>query len=239
MKILHGSDWHGQFNKVPEADLYIFTGDMIQNYITWDFDDYFSFGKRLIKPKHEASQQRQWMQKKGSMRKFLGSPAAPVVVVRGNHEFTSLEPLFRDGPVYEINEPTDVFEIDGLRIGGCRGVNYMVGEWSDELSDHDFLECVHKIPRDLDILVTHSPPEGILDEYTKGRHLGSPALASYLQQCAMDGKMPKAVCFGHIHEAFGTLIKYDTVFSNAATGYNVFTIERDKDGHAENQSIAS
>ncbi len=65
------------------------------------------------------------------------------------------------------------------------------------------------IPDDTDILVTHSPPYGILDEvkedvwrhaWDEDLHVGSKSLA--LKIGNMD-KPPLLWCWGHIHEAYG------------------------------------
>ena len=54
------------------------------------------------------------------------------------------------------------------------------------------------IPDDIDILITHTPPEGILDNGPRGR-LGCSGLRKKVEK--MD-KL-KLHLFGHIHEGFG------------------------------------
>lgn len=218
-KLVHFSDWHGAFRPLPWADIYICTGDMLKNFPSVYVDD--NSIKRLIDPEYEGLMQRRWMIENDSRRRFLGNQEAPVVVVKGNHDFTSLAPLFRGGPVYEIWNPTDVFEVCGLRFGGCRGINYIIGEWADELREPEFNDVVAKIPIDLDVLVTHAPPWGILDKWAMygDSHLGSPAISRYIQKCCMEGKLPKAHCFGHIHESARLEFK-DLYWSNAATTVN-------------------
>ena len=80
------------------------------------------------------------------------------------------------------------------------------------------------IPKDLDVLLTHGPPWGILDEvleYNKdllGMHkenVGDKMLLSKVIQ-----KKPKIHSFGHLHECYGVLenIKYapNTTFINCS-----------------------
>jgi Icc-related predicted phosphoesterase len=55
-----------------------------------------------------------------------------------------------------------------------------------------------KIPRGLDVLVTHGPPRGIGDRIVLGMHVGCDDLLA----CALEAA-PKLHVFGHIHEAFG------------------------------------
>ncbi|KUJ10148.1 Metallo-dependent phosphatase [Mollisia scopiformis] len=50
----------------------------------------------------------------------------------------------------------------------------------------------------IDILMTHGPPENILDETNKGTHVGCEALMT-----AVSRARPLLYCFGHIHEGYG------------------------------------
>lgn len=214
---MHFSDWHGVFSSLPKGDLYVCTGDMLP-----DFHVYGPVKDELLM----GDAQRGWADGTPSIREAMGNPDAPVVCVRGNHDFIPLEILFRGGPTYEINHPDDVYDLLGLRIGGCRGINYICGFWSDELRAPDFDRVSSKIPLDLDVLVTHTPPWGILDKWEHyapgGGHLGSEAISRHLTRCQYEGKMPKAHLFGHIHESNGYNRETDgIIFSNAATTINV------------------
>lgn len=61
-----------------------------------------------------------------------------------------------------------------------------------------------KIPKDIDILVTHSPPYMILDENREGLYCGSLTL-----RYQMDVRVyPKYHFFGHIHEQHGKKIVF-------------------------------
>ncbi len=68
------------------------------------------------------------------------------------------------------------------------------------------------IPEGLDILITHGPPYGVLDqlEYTK-RHIGS----NYILKAIERGE-PKYHIFGHIHESAGVKKIGKTTFANVA-----------------------
>jgi Icc-related predicted phosphoesterase len=228
MRIVHFSDWHGEFpEKLPEADVYVCTGDMLP--------DFHVYKPKRDVPKMELAQRR-WIESRPSLRETFESPDSPVIVVRGNHDFTPLAPLFRGGSTYEIDRPGDVFEIDGCRFGGCRGINYICGFWSDELHQPDFDEVVDKIPLDLHVLVTHTPPWGILDKWEHyapgGGHLGAESISRYLNRARYVDEDTESLLrvhlFGHIHESNGTLEQGDgeevIVFSNAATTYNILDL---------------
>lgn len=57
------------------------------------------------------------------------------------------------------------------------------------------------IPQDVDIVMTHGPPHGILD-FAHQQNLGCESLLQ-----AVGRSRPMMHCFGHIHEGYGTEIK--------------------------------
>ena len=66
------------------------------------------------------------------------------------------------------------------------------------------------IPEDTDVLVTHTPPYGILDRD------GSILYGSKELLCRVRVIHPRLHLFGHIHKSHGTTSDGVTVFSNAA-----------------------
>lgn len=262
MRIVHFSDLHSGFYRLPEADIYVCTGDMLPNFWTnvyrmkdgtikhWSPNDWVvgkgvqltipngTWLQRIVDPQKEEMYQRIWIDQldsQGGFRKlFLASPEAPVVCVRGNHDFTDLTPLFdwmNPGKTYEIQDPGEVFDVLGLRFGGLRGINYIAGEWSDELQGEQFHDRVKGLSPACDILVSHSPPQGILDRLGEGygdvdARVGSPALRSYLDLRSYSGFGPvlQAHLFGHIHGSKGKETHGGTLFSNAATGHQLLEL---------------
>ncbi|CEG45970.1 Phosphoesterases [Plasmopara halstedii] len=71
----------------------------------------------------------------------------------------------------------------------------------------------NKVPANVDVLVTHGPPYGILDLTVTGHHVGSETL---LRE-TLSRIRPRYHVFGHIHEAYGATRVGNTVFVNAAT----------------------
>jgi Icc-related predicted phosphoesterase len=69
------------------------------------------------------------------------------------------------------------------------------------------------IPEDTDILITHGPPFGKLDdvEGKRGIHLGCELLAERINEIK-----PKICIFGHIHTGYGHYFDGHTHFFNAA-----------------------
>lgn len=68
-----------------------------------------------------------------------------------------------------------------------------------------------KVPKEVDILVTHTPPLGILDKNHKGKNCGSKSLSIISRN-----RKPKYHIFGHIHEAYGMEVKDSITFVNVA-----------------------
>lgn len=219
MKIIHASDHHGALMQLSFADLYIISGDMLP-----DFPDIFidinGYRRRKILPHKYMQGQSNWLKDK-NLRDYLGNKDAPVVLVRGNHDFIDYGHAY-GGEIYEIQDPSQVFNIKGLRIGGCRGVAYIGMGWSDEMYDPDLDKIVSKLPTDLDIMVTHAPPYGILDEI---QNYGVKSFTYYLQKCSIVGKPPKLWCFGHCHYDNGKQYFGDTLMSNAATTIHEFDLD--------------
>lgn len=58
------------------------------------------------------------------------------------------------------------------------------------------------IPKDIDLLITHGPPFGLLDSGKNGKRAGSEAL-----KLAVENIKPKYHIFGHIHESKGEMTK--------------------------------
>jgi Icc-related predicted phosphoesterase len=184
---------------------------------------------------HEARMQTLYLKHNGLgyLRCRMKSPQAPVVVCRGNHDFVSIAPMVLGGdssfgPVYEVsNDPTRTFDVAGLKVGGFRGMTKHRGRWSDEFSEDEFSRRADLLPKDLDILVTHNPPCGIRDRMPakdgtdQWISLGSPALLDYHMQRK---HTLRAHLFGHIHESYGTYHAQGTVYSNAATSFNVIDL---------------
>lgn len=182
---------------------------------------------RKLEPTVEYELQRRWIKEVlVSYRQLFGTPDAPVVCVRGNHDFTDLSEAF-GGDVWEVDlDPSRTVEKLGVRIGGCRGINYIGGEWSDELRDPEWLDIVKQVPTDLELLITHAPPSGMMDAYPgpHSEHWGSRALNSYInERLYVWGKL-RAHFFGHIHEAHGSKKEGEILFSNAATTHIVYDL---------------
>ena len=75
-----------------------------------------------------------------------------------------------------------------------------------------------QIPSNVDILISHGPPQGILDKAPDGRGCGCYHLKKQLG-CGVAGTeriAPELMVFGHIHSGHGNLTAGKTTFVNAS-----------------------
>lgn len=114
-----------------------------------------------------------------------------------------------NGIIYLHNK---LVEIEGCRIYGSP-YQKMIDKWNVWAFNYYCEEGYSwdHIPEDIDILVTHCPPYGILDNSKSHYRYGSPKLAARVEEVK-----PQVHCFGHIHEGYGRLKKNGVIYINAA-----------------------
>jgi len=114
VKIVHFSDWHGELQPLPIGDLYVCTGDMLPS----------SSACMSVDREPERRFQREWIDEMAIEVGSLITKPAPLVVVRGNHDYIDLAPFFREwrGEVHELLDEPRRITINGLSFGGFRGV---------------------------------------------------------------------------------------------------------------------
>lgn len=145
-----------------------------------------------------------------------GLPYRHKVVVAGNHDFgmqgTPQERgvVIPSGVTYLENSGV---EIDGILFWGSPWTPWF-HDWAFNFpSDAAARACWAGIPDDVQVLVTHGPPRGILDRVPRGEDVGCPFLRERIDQ------LPalRLHVFGHIHEQWGRVDhgRYRSV--NAAT----------------------
>jgi Icc-related predicted phosphoesterase len=128
-----------------------------------------------------------------------------VIYVPGNHDGR----IIGDAKKYRGLAPhlLDVILVDQtIDLKGLR-VHAMPWDFGERESPESL------IPAGLDILITHEPPEGILDWSPKARddQLGNRTLRKRVTEV-----QPRLHIFGHCHMAFGIETHGPTVFANVA-----------------------
>ena len=191
MKVVALSDTHGKHRDVdvPDADLLIFAGDMS---FSGDKDDIVSFN--------------QWL---GAL------PHRHKLVTAGNHDWC----LLNERNHYLITNAQlllhEAVEIEGVKIF----VSPSARRFSDRSafaleSAKEAREHWSVVPPDIDILVTHGPPQGILDideEVTGDKPQGCPILRDWVE-----AYKPPIHIFGHIHRSAGVFKTAETIFVNCS-----------------------
>jgi predicted phosphodiesterase len=153
-----------------------------------------------------------------SFGKWLRSlPHAVKIVVAGNHDR-----IFQTAPAaarHAIGEGRDgliYLQDSGVTVDGF---HFWGSPWQPTFQDGVFnlprgSESLERqwslIPNHTDVLITHSPPWGILD-VADSKHLGCELLRDRVEQV-----QPRFQIFGHIHEAAGLYESEKTTFVNAS-----------------------
>lgn len=108
-------------------------------------------------------------------------------------------------------------KIEGVKIWGSPVTPYFLGMAFNARAGKEIKKVWNKIPDETDILVTHGPPKGILDN-----GFGCEALLQRVNEIK-----PACHCFGHIH-GWNNIEKYGQVtFINAAMVNELAPLQND------------
>ena len=205
MKIFAISDTHGRHEQVqiPEGtDMLIHAGD-------------FSNVKSPAMNHNEVNLFLIWLEKQ---------PVKYKVIIAGNHD-TSIESRFINkedfkerGIIYLEHE---LVEIEGIKIFGSPYTPEFCN-WAFNRSRNKLGQIWESIPDDIDILITHGPPKGILDSAARDKHVSENVGCSALLKRVLKIQ-PKIHIYGHLHHNEdnlnnGTfkLLNYKTIFANVS-----------------------
>ncbi len=180
MRILHISDTHGQHHQLS---------DMPRADVIVHSGDISFAGSE-----DEAFDFIQW---------FSSLPYTYKVFTAGNHDNCLHEANIEGLPENCFYLYNSSVVIDGLKFHG-------MPLFMEDIISGNYDESFQKIPDDTDILMTHQPPYGILDN-SANIHYGDRDLL----QTVMDIR-PRYHLFGHIHDAYGMEKEKDTLFANAS-----------------------
>ena len=148
---------------------------------------------------------------------FANLPHPHKILVAGNHDwlFETSNHLARtllDSSIHYLQD--SAVEIENLKIYGS--------PWQPRFFDWAFnlmrgTELAKKwklIPNDIDVLITHGPPHGILDEVINKYSTENTGCEELRQR--VEAIRPKLHVFGHIHCCYGTAEKFNVTFVNAS-----------------------
>ncbi len=185
------SDTHGLHHRLPplpEGDILIHAGDVSNHGLA-----------------HEVL---------GFLRWFAAQPFAHKIFIAGNHDFfferASEEEIIAAIPpgVHYLKDSS--VTIEGHAFWGTP-VTPRFFDWAfNRDRGHPIARHYALMPDNIDVLITHGPPAGILDTVARG-HVGCEDLLEVLKRLK-----PQLHVFGHIHEGAGTHEEGGTTFINAA-----------------------
>ncbi len=189
------SDLHGYYPKLKGGDLLIVAGDLANGNTKDEFKDF-----------------SHWLDCQNYRKKIF---------IAGNHDNfvqEAMEGMVGTSGMFQTDKEK-VFlcdsgaEFGGLKIWGSPWTTAFIGmnptckaftlDTEKELAEKWAL-----IPEGIDILITHSPPLGVMDQVkqntkwgTRRMHVGSAGLAA---RVSLMQNLPKLWVWGHVHEGYGT-----------------------------------
>ena len=143
-----------------------------------------------------------------------------ILCVGGNHDFVAQDLEASNKPVFQnATYLTDrAITFGGLNIYGAPWVPQL-DRWAYFLFDDELKQKWKLIPENTDILITHTPPLGILDKPRSGMSIGCSFLRAEIENLQL-----LVHCFGHVHASYGQLNSGNTKFINATVVDSHFVV---------------
>lgn len=195
-KLLVSSDLHGRVFPVMlqavelNVDVWVDCGDFYP-------DRYYNdvgFSK-----KRNTEYQRAFINSNSNAKELqeLRSSGIPCTGVMGNHDWFSQGHLICQGWAGDLHLKT--LTIKGVKFAGLSSTMFISNEFNYGVKDNSVWDEQLKqlLAAEADVIVMHSPPEGILNEAEYG---GVPMMANML---SYGSYKPKLVVFGHHHRTDG------------------------------------
>lgn len=185
------SDTHGQHLdlRLPEGDVLVHAGDLTSRGTLEESADFLD-----------------WFSSQNYTHKIL---------IAGNHDFI-FEQETREKIAHLIPENVNYLNDSSVQINGFTFWGSPVTPWfhnwafnrnrGPEIKDH-----WDRISMNTDVLITHGPPQGVLDRTVLGSEVGCEELREKLTQLK-----PRYHIFGHIHEGYGRYRSEGTEYLNAS-----------------------
>ncbi len=184
------SDTHGYHTEtaIPPGDILVHAGDLTRHGELADVEEF-----------------DRWL---------AGLPHPYKVVVAGNHDwcFQTRPAEARARLRHAVYLQDEAAVVEGVRFYGSPWQPWFL-DWAFNLPrGPDLAAKWALIPDGTEVLVTHGPPFGVLDQTRRGDRVGCVDLLARVRQVR-----PGLHVFGHIHEAAGVVRDGGTLFVNAAT----------------------
>lgn len=192
MTILYLSDtheMHRQLTNLPKADMIIHGGDVSYRGGTDEVEDFMDW--------------------------FSSLDYQYKVFIAGNHDFYfegklqhMIQQILSKNTFYLCDSG---ITIEGINIWGSP-ISPSFFNWAfNRDRGEEILRHWKRIPKNTDILITHTPAYGILDYTARGVNVGCEDLLNVINEIK-----PKYHLSGHIHEGYGIDKKEHTTFINGS-----------------------
>jgi len=183
------SDTHGMYNNInaPDGDVLIHAGDITRHGKLSELNDF-----------------NDWLGEQPHKHK---------IIIAGNHDW-----CFERQKEACLKILTNAIYLEDQSIA-IEGYIFYGSPWQPEFQNWAFnLQRGKEIQKkwdlicnDIDVLITHGPVFGILDEIFSGENVGCEDLLSKVEEIK-----PKVHVCGHIHEGYGEVTYHGTKFINAS-----------------------
>jgi len=192
MRLVIISDTHNKHNEIqlPKGDILIHAGDLT--------------GKGTLQ---EVEYSMKWLEKQSVNFK-------KVIWIAGNHDFyfeNSPKEAKNSIPKETIYLENDYYVYDKVKFFGSPIQPFFYNWAFNKHRGSEIAKYWDIIPQDTDILITHGPCYGILDETISGYKTGCEDLLKKVYEIK-----PSIHICGHIHEARGIEKHNDILFINAS-----------------------
>ncbi|WP_026837426.1 metallophosphatase domain-containing protein [Gillisia sp. JM1] len=191
MKIICISDTHNKHEELilPEGDCIIHAGDFTE-----------------AGTKKETTNFLEW---------FSSTPYKHKILIAGNHDFYLEKKFHKLDQI--IPDNIHYLQDSGVRI---EKINFWGSPYIPDDSNWAFSknrgkqisEHWEKIPVDTNILITHIPPFGILDELDNKMMIGCKNLKDRINSLKISHHI-----FGHVHNEYGKVKTFKTLFVNSSS----------------------
>lgn len=206
IRLLHISDTHGALYplRATRVAAIVHSGDLFPNSGAGP-------GERL---RSESNYQENWI--RGNAKRLANwTQGLPFLYCTGNHDYTDGEQALRDAGVNAtcLNDRIVTFA-DRTFYGFPWTPAHLGTNWNDKLLVPQMADRVAAIP-EVDVLVSHGPLAGILDDDGYGVSAGCTVMRNAFDSRSF--RLPTAYLCGHIHESNGVTSYDGMTVSNAAT----------------------
>ncbi len=140
---------------------------------------------------------------------FNKQPCKYKILVAGNHDWylqLNQDPQDLLDTIYLQDK---CINIEGIKIYGTP-YQPIFNNWAFNLPEEELIKKWDLIPENIDVLVTHCPPNGICDLTTNNEHAGSKSLYNKIKDKNL------IHIFGHIHEGYGMIFEDHNLYINCS-----------------------